>query len=159
MQTDTKPDVTERYVTAINTSNLKTEADRGGAADVLIASGWSPTRLGSALLRLVSTGRNLSEVYYQLEIMADKANMDNPSHVAASVMGWWLDKTCKACSGQRFQVIHGTPTLSTKACKCCRGTGETPLPCGEAGRQMAAYMDDCISRARQSIRARLHGMR
>ena len=29
MQTDTKPDVTERYVTAINTSNLKAEADRG----------------------------------------------------------------------------------------------------------------------------------
>ena len=48
------PDVAERYATAINTSNLRVEADRGSSADVLIAAAWSPQRFGAELLRLHS---------------------------------------------------------------------------------------------------------
>ena len=48
------PGVAERYSTAITSSNLKVEADKGGAADLLIAAGWSPSRIGAALLRLQS---------------------------------------------------------------------------------------------------------
>jgi hypothetical protein len=56
MQQDTanRPDTTEQYQTAANTSNLKVDVNRRGAADVLIASGWSASRLGMALLRLHS---------------------------------------------------------------------------------------------------------
>lgn len=53
-QDDTKPTVGERYSNATHASNLKVEAERGGAADVLIAMGWSPSRLGGALMRLHS---------------------------------------------------------------------------------------------------------
>lgn len=48
------PTVEERYSGATNTSNLKVEARRQLPADLLIAAGWSPTRLGAALLRLHS---------------------------------------------------------------------------------------------------------
>lgn len=44
--------VEERYTTAANTSNLTVKADKGGAGDLLIAAGWSPNRIGAALIRL-----------------------------------------------------------------------------------------------------------
>lgn len=44
--------VEERYTTAANTSNLTVKADKGGAGDLLIAAGWSPNRVGAALIRL-----------------------------------------------------------------------------------------------------------
>ena len=49
-----RPDVSERYETATNASRLLLEEHRTGAADVLVAAGWSPTRIGMALLRLHS---------------------------------------------------------------------------------------------------------
>lgn len=49
-----RPGIDESYQTASNTSNLTVEADRRGAGDVLIASGWASSRLGSALMRLHS---------------------------------------------------------------------------------------------------------
>ena len=48
------PDVAERFQTACGASNLKVEADKGGAADMMIAAGWSDSRVGMALLRLHS---------------------------------------------------------------------------------------------------------
>lgn len=48
------PSAEERYTGATNTSNLKVEARRQLPADYLIAAGWSPSRLGAALLRLHS---------------------------------------------------------------------------------------------------------
>lgn len=52
--TDHPPTIEERYLSATNTSNLRVEAERTGSADVLIAYGWSMSRVGSALLRLQS---------------------------------------------------------------------------------------------------------
>lgn len=48
------PDVEERYNNATNTSNLKVDPERRLPADMLIAMGWSPSRLGAALMRLHS---------------------------------------------------------------------------------------------------------
>ena len=39
---------------ACNASSLKVEAEKGGPADVMIAAGWSDSRVGMALLRLHS---------------------------------------------------------------------------------------------------------
>jgi hypothetical protein len=49
-----RPDVEELYQSANNTSNLKVEAERRGAGDILIAAGWSASRVGMQLLRLHS---------------------------------------------------------------------------------------------------------
>jgi hypothetical protein len=51
---DQKPTTEERYVTATHASNLRTQADKSGSTDVLIAAAWSPSRLGAALMRLHS---------------------------------------------------------------------------------------------------------
>ena len=205
-------DINEQYSVATNSANLRMEADRRSSADILVAAGWAPSRLGSALLRLHSEfdsvqhpikpsiaaieaiaksmdpkmqlserleaakataaewhaheiglmlGRlkSLPAVREQLVIQSDKWGMDNPRHVAASVIQWWLSRQCTSCHGIKFQVIEGTARLSGKLCKTCRGTGETGIPCGEAGKRIAIYIDDCLHRARNQIKNRLHSTR
>lgn len=49
-----KPNVEEQYDSATHASNLRVQADRNGPADVIIAMGWSPSRVGAALMRLQS---------------------------------------------------------------------------------------------------------
>lgn len=53
-QENTRREVDEVYASATSSSDLRVEADTKGDADVLIAAGWSPSRLGMALLRLQS---------------------------------------------------------------------------------------------------------
>jgi len=54
MLNDEKRCVEETYTSAGNSSDLRVEAEVRSDADVLIAAGWSPTRVGMALLRLHS---------------------------------------------------------------------------------------------------------
>ena len=46
--------VEERYESACGASSLRVQAEKGGPADLLIAAGWSESRIGMALLRLHS---------------------------------------------------------------------------------------------------------
>ncbi|MDN8617851.1 hypothetical protein [Variovorax ginsengisoli] len=52
LQNDEKRGTEETYASAMTSSNLRVEADRPGDADVIIAAGWSQSRVGGALLRL-----------------------------------------------------------------------------------------------------------
>jgi hypothetical protein len=52
--TQERPGVEERYETATHTSSMLVEAHRQNSADVIIAAGWSESRVGMALLRLHS---------------------------------------------------------------------------------------------------------
>lgn len=49
-----KPGIDERYLVAGNATDLNVMPDQSGPVDVLIAAAWSPSRLGSAALRLHS---------------------------------------------------------------------------------------------------------
>ncbi len=166
------PEVEERYITATNTSNLKISQDRPGAADVLIAAGWSASRLGAALMRLHSEFdgaarassetdarlmagklKSLPTVVDQLMIQAVKWGI-NPAQVLPSVC-WWLDKNCRMCEGRKFERLPEAPVLSAKQCTSCRGTGQIYLPGGDDARRITHYMDDCVNRARDSIKKRL----
>ena len=51
---DDKPNIEEQYTSATQATSLVVDPDHSGSADKLIASGWSKSRLGSALLRLHS---------------------------------------------------------------------------------------------------------
>lgn len=61
-QENPPPDIAEQYAVAINARNLRVkgasaitgQSDVRGAADILMAAAWSPSRLGAALLRLHS---------------------------------------------------------------------------------------------------------
>lgn len=155
-----KPGIEETYSGAVTSSNLRMEVREdspNGAASVLIAVGWSPSRLGAALMRL-HTGPDragLEKVHEQLVIQAKQWGVERPEAVSASVLSWWLQRVCVGCSGVRFEVIPGTPHLSSRPCRLCKATGESKLHYGEVGRRMAAWLDDCKQQAVQSIKRRL----
>lgn len=51
---DSSPTIDERYTSATHATNLRVTVEKTGSVDILIAAAWSPSRLGSALLRLHS---------------------------------------------------------------------------------------------------------
>lgn len=177
--TQDRPGIDESYQVAGNASDLTVEADRRGAADVLIAAGWSPTRIGGALMRLQSEYdsaqrqgtsrtdaqllriklRSLVSVKEPLTVQATAWSMEDAEEKAAAVVLWWLDRACRRCTGRRFELIPGTPALSNRACKACGGLGEANIPHGQEGRRLANFMDQCVYRAKQSMRGRLQQMR
>jgi hypothetical protein len=170
----------EKYSSAIHSSNLRVEADKGGAADVLIAVGWSASRMGAALMRLhteyegaglsrnpsrtdmsllLSKLKSMADVRREAEIQANTWRMDDAAHVAFSVVLYWLDQRCRACEGRGAKVIPGTPALQSKPCRVCCGSGKAVTPHGDAGKRLANHLDYCVNAAQQSIKKRLHGMR
>ena len=178
---DQNPGLDERYTTAITASNLKVEGDRTGAADLLIAMAWSKSRTGAALLRLhteydaharapgednatamrllCGNLRSLGDVLREVEGWATRARMDRPRALTLAVVAWWVDRVCKVCHGRAFDLVPGTPALSSRKCQCCRGTGEDFLPHGDNGKRLAGYLADSVSAAQDSIRARLYARR
>lgn len=203
---DDPPSIDEIYSSAIHASNLKVEADRKGQIDSIIAAAWSPSRIGSALLRLHSEYdgsshprrikrealealaltlhgfprdrdqkarriasdwyehevalmlqrlKTLPNVRYQLTLQADKWLIDDPERTAVGVLIWWLDHTCPHCHGLKFEKVQGAPSLSARACRYCRGSGETPIPYSFEGRRLVEHVNTCIDLARRSIKKRL----
>lgn len=212
---DTKPNVEERYSSATHTSNLRVEAERSGPADVLIAAGWSPSRLGSAMMRLHSEWdgaekprrptreaieliaasrpriigfkldiegakavandwymhemgmllqklKTMQLVRQQLVLWAEGNQISDAEKRVAGVMCWWLDHICPACDGLGKERIPGTPSLSHRDCKMCRGTRETRIP-HQAGliadlmesKKLLQHMDVCVKTARTAMKLAL----
>ena len=135
----------EKYLIASNTSNLRVVAESSGAGDVLIAAGWSKSRIGSALMRLHTrpTRDNLELVHTHVAMEANRLHIAHPEQVAGAVIAWWLSRTCPVCFGRKYEAISSTPSLSSIECPKCHGTGEKKLPHGEAGRILANWMDVC----------------
>lgn len=204
---DPPPTINERYTSATHATNLKVTAEKRGSADLLIAAGWAPSRIGSALLRLHSefdgashprkitrdavehlaitlTGKpaqklakaqkiahdwylhevglllqrlkTLPHVRYQLALQADKWLIDDPDRTAVGVLIWWLDHTCPHCHGLKWDQIEGTPSLSARQCRTCRGSGELLVPYSFEGLRLLGYIQHCITEARKSIKKRLY---
>ena len=202
-----RPGTEEIYTCAGNASNLRVQADRTGSADVLIAAGWSESRLGMALLRLhtvwdaaekpckptkhavealaltlptknklpdLSRAANLANEWYlhELHKLVGKLNalpdvrrevvrqaeiwcIADSASVVPAVIKYWLDQNCHACGGLKWKVVPGAPSLSNRACHACRGSGVGTAPHGQDGKKLCNFLDDCVSRAQQSIRSRL----
>ena len=152
--------VEERYISAGNSGNLRCETREDaplGDTAVLIAAGWSPSRIGALLMRLhTKTDRmGVEQAHQQITTQAAYWHMERPEAVAAAVLSWWLSHVCLKCHGRRAERITGTPALSAMQCRHCHGTGAQPMPNGEAGRRLLGFMDDCKSLATDSIKRRL----
>jgi hypothetical protein len=225
MLQDEKRGIEEAYQVAGNTSNMRVEGDTRGDADLIIAAGWSDSRVGMALLRLhsewdkaekprkpsaqmivalesslrmpclplacdekhlkaanlkarehaaqkmakdwymaemaklVNKLKSLTEVRRVLIAYVPKWGIQEAAVKVPAVIAYWLDQTCPHCHGLKFTQIANTPALSTKACRPCGGSGIGLVPYNQEGRRVANYMDDCVQKARTSIRKRLHDIR
>lgn len=204
--------VEERYTTAATTSDLTVKAEKGGAGDVLIAAGFSPHLVGTALIRLhgewdraekprplgrsaldalartiakeqgadtptdvhrkaakaqaaewleyenrMLLGKLKTLAYIQAQVHKWALEHEIPDYraqVAAAIL-WWLAPNCPACHGRRWEPIPGTPKLSNRSCQVCQGGGQRSIPNGLVGRQIVAFLDDCVNLAHAGMRAKL----
>jgi len=159
MSTD-RPDIAERYISAGQSSNLKCEtredAPHGDTA-VLIAAGWSQSRLGGLLMRLQSRPyrEGLAQAHHQIALQAAGWGIERPQAVAVAVLSWWLDHVCGRCKGVKFERVPGTPSLSAYKCRSCHGAGERPLSYGDEAKRLTDWMDGCRESGAQSIRNKL----
>jgi len=156
--------IAEVYSSAISASNLRVVAEKPGKADVLIAVGWSASKLGAALLRLRSEYdsasrerilRSLRGVVEQVDIQA--ARWGIRQHVTPAVVMHWLSQVCHACRGRKFETVPDSPTLSAKRCGRCRGEGTEHVPHGDHGKRLLDYLDHCAASDGDRVKSRLYG--
>lgn len=60
-------------------------------------------------------------------MMRRKIDASGASRLGVQSLIAWLDDICKGCNGLKFAIREGTPTLSTKVCEKCQGTGKNPV--------------------------------
>ena len=175
--TEEKRSTEEAYACAITASSLRVEADKTQQIDLLIAMGWNKSRTGAALLRLrteydaharapgednatamrllCGNLRSLADVLREVEGWATRARMDRPRALTLAVVAWWLSKNCKKCTGRKFELVLGSPSLSARLCTHCHGGGEAPIPHGGDGKNMVGMLESCTQNAAQSIKNRV----
>lgn len=75
-------------------------------------------------------------------------NTKQAKHIADKVMKYWLVDTCALCSGLKYEVDPGSPYLSNRVCKRCRGTGKRPLP---HSREHTDLIKELLERANNAV--------
>ena len=129
--------VHERIASAISGGNLREGVD----LDTVIALGWAWTPADALFWRKYgSTGHERFDsqarayVHEQATQLAQRGRWDWSEHkvsvMADTVYDFWLDDTCRACSGRAFVLPEGSPYLSDVACSACDPTrpGRRPPP-------------------------------
>jgi len=121
-----------------------------------LAANW----LLQAQMELMGKLKSLPDVREQLALdVVDKWRVIDSRQLIAKVIKHWLSPACSCCQGRRWQMIPGTPMLSSRACGECHGGGVAPVPAGEDGRHLLGYIEDCLRHARGSIGRRLRNTR
>ena len=99
--------------------------------------------------------KTLPSIIEQLTTQCQIWGINEPKRTATVSVGYWLDQVCPSCHGHKFELMPDSPTLSTKQCKPCKGTGLSETPYGQAGKKVLNHLDNCVSRAQSSIKVRL----
>jgi hypothetical protein len=146
--------ITNRYASAIHSSNLKSEARTANSdSDVLGAMGIADRRLtkginehgdkvGSEhpmavpLERLFVGDRASAGVIIQLlagnirgkaQSLRIRMSETQATDMAKAVLGWFRAPACRVCGGHGFKVIKNTTTLGDSKCRPCNGSGKVLL--------------------------------
>ena len=135
----------DKYARAVSADDLTPY--RGSSAaplDVLGAAGMAAQRapLGMLLqrLRADASGEGARQAVELLEprlrdaVRRRQVRRDGVEAAAVcwEALGWWLDPTCQACAGVRYQSVNGR--LLAKACPACSGSGKRAEPAAPAAR-------------------------
>lgn len=121
----------------------------------IYAQAWHRHEAGLLLGKL----KTLPAVRGQVEEHLKSWGMAEPATQVAAVLLWWLDQTCHACHGTKYEVVAGTNRQSGRLCRCCQGSGLMPVPHGQDGKRLANWLDGCTQLARTQISKSLHGRR
>ena len=89
--------------------------------------------------------RTLPSARKKLVALAQRYGLkDDAETVVLKVLAYWLDDTCQHCHGQRHMLVSGTPRLSDKRCKSCRGSGKKTAPGRAEARKLLCAMDQAV---------------
>lgn len=129
----------ERLAVAMSSKNLTLDDTRRDV-DYIIAAGISASWHGpvaSSLLRLhASTSMtDLKVASASVQGLVAKLNTRRnwgltPAQVeavASKALAHHVTPACLACGGHGYELVPGTPTLSSVACASCHGTGRRPV--------------------------------
>ena len=157
--------IAERYSTARNTSNLKSEPRTNmSAADVLTAAGMAAQEHSDALiLWSVVYGGKATQKHALVEGLAHRLTdhmmrnrlKGNPKHIAMEVIAYYLHAKCHACDGVGYQIVPHTITRSDDPCPECQGVGKPYPPENEAFQWLHHYVATLISIAGQKMMGKL----
>ena len=114
------------------------------------AEQWHSHELGLLMQRM----KSLPFVRDGMLQEARSQGWEEPEHMVAAVLQWWLHKTCEACHGSKFRVIAGTGRTGSKACSKCKGSGERKPPHGWQGRKLLVYINVCRVAAIQGLQGK-----
>lgn len=151
--------VLNRYSSAINSSNLKSEERTTWSdSDVLAAMGLAARQhpLGAALQRLFVDGKP-QIVVDMLTLMArdrsykikERLSEVQARQMAEKVLAWYRHGVCTDCGGTGKEVIlEPKPHLSEDDCHACHGTGRRPFEqsFNHEERVIALWLKDEIAR-------------
>lgn len=128
----------DRYASAINTSNLKSEPRTTySPSDCLAAMGLAARHhpLGAALQRLFVDGKARECVDLMAKMARDhsfkiKARISpfQSQRMAEKVLAWYRHGVCTECGGTGKEIIlEPKPHLSENDCRHCYGVGRRPF--------------------------------
>lgn len=135
-----RPSALERLSTAMSSSDLSVDANHRGDVDYVTALGIASLRHSTAaapLMRvhLANSPAALKNAYQSVLALVKRMNLKknwrlagHSMHaVALHALSHHVDPTCPHCRGRKFELMDGSPTLSTKVCRHCHGTGRRPV--------------------------------
>lgn len=67
------------------------------------------------------------------------------SRLGVQILAQWLNDICTGCNGLKFELLEGSPTIGTKPCDKCAGTGRTAIKADSVAHLEVTF--DVISRA------------
>jgi hypothetical protein len=159
--------ISERYSTARNTSNLKSEPRTSMApADVLAAAGMAAQSHETALMLWEVAFRGKTSAKLKLvemlanrltEYMSRERIKGRPVRIAMEVLAWHLHGICRPCNGLGYEQIPETPSLSDVICRHCNGTRKVALPRGEEYTWLADHIGKLEAHAGGHVMQKLAG--
>ena len=106
--------------------------------------------------------QKLPSRYYvrgRLYLIATYWNLPDPEQTVAEVLKYWLNDTCQTCHGTG-EIIAGdvigkeiVPGEKVLTCPTCEGRTTAPVPGGQHGRSLFAYMEESKHAWAQTVKA------
>lgn len=135
-----RPSPLERLGVAMSTSDLTVDPIHRTDADYVIALGIAESRnnaVAGPLARLYMTSsktslrRAFESVYGLVKKLGAKRGWrlteDEERVVSKQALMHHVSPACAPCHGRGYEVQPGTPVLSDRPCKACKGTGRRPI--------------------------------
>jgi hypothetical protein len=103
---------------------------------------------------LLQSLKTLPRVRADLTAWLRAEGVEEPLHVVAPVLVWWLAPKCPVCRGIGKRVVKGTNRHDGRPCAACKGTGECKVPHSGRGRKLLTHIRMCMGSARDGLKTK-----